>query len=327
MQTKILPSSIQKNLQLPIIAAPMFLVSGPELVISCCENGIVGSFPFQNARTIEQLEEWLETITTRLSTSRDAVWAANLVVHRSYDRMESELALVKKFKPPIVITALGNPSRVLDAVHEYGGLVFADVNSVHFAKKAAATGVDGLVLVSSGAGGHTGQMNSFAFVESVRTFWDGYLALAGGMSTGYSVAACEMLGVNFAYLGSAFLVAEESLANPEYKDMVLRSTFDDIICTDAFTGVHANMLRGSITKAGYDPTQLKKKDQINFEQPLDGGKAWKNIWSAGHGVENIQNIQPVSAIVEKLKNEYQAARMDRREKQLIINKGGSSNDN
>lgn len=304
-----LPSTITKSLTLPIIAAPMFLVSGPQLVINCCKQGIVGSFPFQNARTIELLENWLEEITSSLSQdSNSAIWAANIVVHRSYERMDQELELVKRYKPPIVVTALGNPARVIEAVHSYGGLVFADVNSIDYAKKAASSGVDGLVLVCAGAGGHTGLLNSFAFVEEVRTFWDGFLCLAGGMSTGSSILACEALGVDFAYMGTKFILAEESLAPTAYKEMLTEATSADIILTDSFSGVPANMLRQSIEKAGYDPLNLKKKDKINFEQPLDGSKAWKDIWSAGHGVGRLSDIQPVSSIVEKLKEEYDTAK-------------------
>lgn len=316
-----LPLTITQNLELPIIAAPMFLVSSSELVIGCCENGIIGSFPFQNSRTIEDLQQWLEHLTTKLQeiekanpTKKLAPWAANIVVHRSYDRMEQELELVKKYQPPIVITALGNPARVIEAVHSYGGLVFADVNSVAFAKKAAATGVDGLVLVCSGAGGHTGMMNSFAFVESVREFWNGYIALAGGISTGQSVFALEALGVDFAYMGTHFIATEESNAANDYKEMILRTNSEDIILTDAFTGVPANMIRESIENAGYVISDLKKKETINFDQPLSGGKAWKDIWSAGHGIGHITKIQPVASLINTLKKEYKNAREDFLEK-------------
>lgn len=306
---KSLPSKVTQSLVLPVIAAPMFLLSGPQLVINCCKNGVIGSFPFQNARTIEVLEEWLDEITTSLAQDQNsAVWAANIVVHKSYDRMDQELELVKRFKPPIVITALGNPGRVIEAVHSYGGLVFADVNSVTFAKKAAANGVDGLVLVCAGAGGHTGLLNSFAFVEEVRSFWEGYLCLAGGMSTGNSILSCVALGVDFAYMGTAFIMAEESLAPSAYKEMLIEATSEDIIMTDAFTGVPANMLRQSIEQAGHDPKQLKKKDTINFEQPLDGTKAWKDIWSAGHGVGYLSAVKPVAQIIHKLQDEYEFAK-------------------
>lgn len=314
-EMKKLPQSITDSLELPVIAAPMFLVSGPELVIASCENGIIGSFPLQNARTLEILENWLKQLTSTLSeikaqnpTKKIAPWAANLVVHRSYDRMEKELELVKKYQPPIVITALGNPREVIETVHSYGGLVFADVNSIAFAKKAAATGVDGLILVSSGAGGHTGMINNFAFVEAVQEFWDGIIVLAGGMSTGQSIFATEALGVDLAYMGTKFIVSKESYAQQEYKEMLLRTTSADIICTDAFTGVPANMIRESIENAGYDISKLKKKEQIDFEQPLHATKAWKDIWSAGHGVGPIKEIQPMATIIQTLKTEYDAAK-------------------
>lgn len=308
---KTLPSAITKNLALPVIAAPMFLVSGPQLVTHCCQNGIIGSFPFQNARTIDILKSWLQDITEQLASEPNStVWAANIVVHSSYDRMEQELELVKQYKPPIVITALGDPTRVIEAVHSYGGLVFADVNSVRFAKKAVASGVDGLVLVCSGAGGHTGALNSFAFFEEVRTFWDGFICLAGGMSTGASVLACEALGVDFAYVGTKFIVAEESLASEANKNMLLEDTSEDIILTDSFTGVPANILRQSIEKEGLDPDNLKKKDRIHFDQPLEGTKVWKDIWSAVHGVNQLKSIQPVAQIIQEIVNEYEEAKQN-----------------
>lgn len=296
---------------LPIIAAPMFLVSSPELVTACCKNGVVGSFPAPNARTIEQLEEWMIQITSSLketdANSKTAPWALNMVTHRTYIRLEEEVELIKRYQPPIVITALGSPATVIEAVHAYDGLVFADVNSVKFAKKAASTGVDGLILVSAGAGGHTGKMNSFAFVEAVRQFFDGLIILAGGISTGNGILAAQSLGADLAYMGTSFISAAESMAQSEYKEMVVDSGYDDIVMTDAFTGVHANMLRSSIERAGLDPDNLGPKAKINFSDPQAGTKAWKNIWSGGHGIESITHIQSTADIIKQLRKEYEQA--------------------
>ncbi len=302
---------------LPIISAPMFLVSGPDLVTACCKSGVICAFPAPNARTIEQLEQWMKTITEELEAAKVrhqnepvAPWAANIIAHRSYDRLEQELELIKKYQPPIVITALGSPVRIIDAVHDYGGLVFADVNSIHFAKKAAETGVDGLILVSAGAGGHTGTITGFAFVDAVRQFWDGVIVLAGGISSGKGVLAAQSLGADLVYMGTTFISAEESLANSQYKQMLVESEFDDIISTNAFTGVHANMLKPSIERAGLDVKNLKPKSTIDFSNPQGDKKAWKDIWSAGHGVGQIKDVQPAGRIIERLRGEYRDAYAD-----------------
>lgn len=301
---------------MPVIAAPMFLVSSPELVIECCKNGVISSFPLPNARTIEVLDEWMKKITVSLEKSiqnsdrKIAPWAANIITHQSYDRFEQELKLIKHYKPPIVITALGSPARVVEAVHKYGGLVFADVNSVKFAKKAAQTGVDGLILVSSGAGGHTGSMTGFAYVDAVRQFWDGIIVLAGGISSGKGILAAQALGADLVYMGTSFIPAEESYAQQEYKEMVVEAEFDDILSTNAFTGVHANMLIPSIKKAGLIPENLTPKESIDFSNPQGESKAWRDIWSAGQGVGAIQAIQPAAVIIEELRQEYEQAQHD-----------------
>lgn len=300
----------------PVIAAPMFLVSSPELVIECCKNGVISSFPLPNARTIEVLDEWMNKITesleksTQNSNRKTAPWAANIITHQSYDRFEQELELIKHYKPPIVITALGSPSRVVEAVHKYGGVVFADVNSVKFAKKAAQVGVDGLILVSSGAGGHTGSMTGFAFVDAVRKFWDGIIVLAGGISSGKGILAAQALGADLVYMGTSFISAEESYAQKEYKEMVVEAEFDDILLTNAFTGVHANMLIPSIKKAGLVPENLKPKESIDFSNPQGESKAWRDIWSAGQGVGAIKAIQPAAVIIQGLRQEYERAQHD-----------------
>ncbi len=299
-----LPSALTKNTRLPLILAPMFLVSGVDLVLKSCHNGIIGSFPVSNARTIEQLEEWMANITNTVSASKgSAQWALNMIMHSSYPRFDEELELVMKYKPPIVITALGSPIRVVDHVHSYGGLVFADVNSLPFARKASTMGVDGLILVSAGAGGHTGRMTGFAFVEAVREFWDGILILAGGMSTGRSIRAAQTLGADMAYMGTRFIATEESMAVTEYKDMLLRTVSDDLVLTDAITGVPAYFIRESLLKANYDPENLISA-KIDFTETHGSGKAWKDIWSAGQGVGMLTKIDSVKEIVDELVVQY-----------------------
>lgn len=298
------------RLALPAFAAPMFLVSGPEMVIAACRAGVVGSFPAPNARTIDILDEWLAIVTAALDGDTAAApWALNLVVHRTNARLPEDLELVAKYRPPIVITALGGPAAVVDAVHAYGGLVFADVNSVPYARKAAAVGVDGLVLVCAGAGGHTGGLCNFAFVEEVRRFWDGYIALGGGISTGAAIRATEVMGADFAYIGTHFIAVEESLAEPEYRDMLVSATAEDLMVTKAFTGANASMLVPSIRNQGLDPIDLiDRKAKFNFTgQTGMEVKPWKGIWSAGQGVGAIDAVRPIAEAVEKLRREYDAA--------------------
>jgi nitronate monooxygenase len=294
----------------------MFLVSGPELVVAACKAGIIGSFPTLNARPLEELERWLQRITGELaacvaSGGRPAPWAANLVVHRSNPRTEGDLRLLLQFKPDIVITALGAPASVVEPVHSYGGLVFADVNSVFYAKKAAAAGVDGLVLVATGAGGHAGAINPFSFVPAVRAFFDGPIVLGGGITTGRGVRAAEVLGADFAYLGTRFIPTAESLAKDAYKQMVVDSTEEDLILTGHFTGVPANYLRPSIVNAGLDPDALATRSEIRFDHrnnPETETKAWRDIWAAGQGVRNITRIQSVADVVAELRTDYLAGR-------------------
>lgn len=303
-----LPSSLLNNLRLPAIAAPMFLVSGPELVIAACRAGLIGSFPAPNARTAEDLEDWISRIESALATDpAAAAWAINLVVHPSNNRLESDLACVIRHKVPLVITALGSPARVVDQVHAYGGLVFADVNSVGFARKAAAAGVDGLVLVAAGAGGHTGQTAGFAFVEEVRQFWGGPIVLGGAISTGQAIRAAEVLGADLAYLGTSLIAAEESMAVPAYKDMVVAAGAEDIVPSRGITGVTANWLRSSLVAAGYDPARMPEDKKPNFENAQDDAKAWKNVWSAGQGVGAVRAREPIAAIIARLEQEYRAA--------------------
>ena len=277
-----LPSWLTDRLALPLVAAPMFLVSGPELVIAACRAGVVGAFPFPNGRTLTDLRGWLELLGRELRDS-DAPYAANMIVHPTYARLDDELALLREFKPKIVITALGGPVRVIEVVREYAGLVFADVNTVTFAQKAVVAGANGLVLVSSGAGGHTGELSAFAFLQAVREFYGGPIVLAGSIATGAAVRAAEVMGADLAYMGTPFIVAQESRAADAYKQMVVTSTVADLIITDAFTGARASMLIPTICAAGYDPKALPSGRKIEVGDPQAEYKAWKNIWSAGAG--------------------------------------------
>jgi nitronate monooxygenase len=313
---KTIPENWWNQLRLPVISAPMFLVSGPELVKNCCLNGVIGSFPAPNARPIEVLDQWMGQLNEELEQARAAEpdrkiapWAMNMVVHSTYSRLQDELELIKKHKPQLVITSLGSPKHVVEIVHEYGGLVFSDVSDLKFARKAAETGVDGLILVASGAGGHAGQINSFAFVDMVRTFWDGIIVLAGAISTGKGILAAQAAGADLAYMGTRFIVATESMANDDYREMLVNSSQEDIILTDAFSGVRANMLIPSIQKAGLDPAQLVKKEKVDFDDMAgkSDAKAWRDIWSAGHGVGAIDKIESAAEIIQRLEGEYQEA--------------------
>jgi len=309
-------ADIKSRMALPVIAAPMFLVSGPELVIASCKAGVIGSFPTLNARPIDMLEQWFGRIVRELDEFKaaggaPAPWAANLIVHRSNPRAAEDLVLTLKYKPEIVITALGTPADVIAGVHAYGGLVFADVNSVKYAEKAAAAGADGLVLVAAGAGGHTGPVSAFSFVPAVREFFKGPIVLGGGIVNGAGVRAAEVLGATFGYVGTRFIPTHESLAPMGHKEMIVAATEDDIICTAHFTGVPANYLKPSIVKAGLDPAQLgvradKKFDSRGAENQET--KAWRDIWSAGQGVRAVKKVMSAAELVTELKAGYDAAR-------------------
>lgn len=310
-------SSIKEQLKLPAIAAPMFLVSGPKLVIDSCKAGIIGSFPLLNARTTEVLEEWLIQIKRELNEIsekqpdlRVAPWAVNHIVHQSNKRFEADLQLIAKYEPPIVITSLGDPKRVVEAVHQYGGLVFSDVSTVHHARKAAQKGVDGLILVCNGAGGHAGTINPIAFIGEVKQFWGGITVLAGCISHGQDILAAEVLGADLAYMGTRFIATVESMASDSYREMLKESSLKDLIYTDAFSGVNANYLVPSIRKAGLDPENLQKKVAMDFSYVKDqrtDAKVWKDIWSAGQGVGAIKEILPIASVVEALHAEYEQA--------------------
>ena len=302
------------RLRLRAIVAPMFLLSGPDIVVAAAQAGVVGAFPTLNARTVKDLEVWLKDITTRIAALEadggcPGTWAANVVAHSTNRRLDQDLELLCEYKPPIVITALGSPRRIVEHVHAYGGIVIADVNSIAFARKAADVGVDGLLLVASGAGGHTGELSPFAFVETVRSFWDGLLVLAGSISTGRALQAALALGADMASIGTRFIATHESMADPEYKRMVIAADFDDIVRTNAFTGAWANMLRPSIIRAGLDPNNLKPAGPMDVtDDPQAANRAWRDIWSAGHGVGLVRREQSVSDVVADLAREFSLPR-------------------
>jgi nitronate monooxygenase len=301
------------GLRLPMVAAPMFLVSGPDLVLACCRAGIVGSFPAPNARTVDILDQWLARITAEHAALAAAAprhlgpWALNLVTHSSYERLPAELDLISRYRPPLVITALGSPVPAIERVHAYGGKVFADVSTLAFARKAAAAGVDGLMLVSAGAGGHTGKISPFAFIDAVRGFFDGVIVLSGAIGSGAALRAAEVAGADLVNVGTPFIVAEESMAQPRYKEMVTRASLEDLVLTKVFTGAEAYYMRESIVAAGLDPDNLQGKSKMDLSGTQDQVKAWKDIWSAGQGVDPVRAIEPVEAIVARYEAQYRAA--------------------
>ncbi|MGI9309576.1 MAG: NAD(P)H-dependent flavin oxidoreductase [Gammaproteobacteria bacterium] len=305
---------IKSRLSIPAFAAPMFLISGPDLVIEACKAGIIGAFPTINARPVKILEEWFEGINAELSAAENenpgkvAPWAANLIVHRSNKRFEPDFELIQHYQPEIVITSLGSPERVADKVHGYGGLVFSDVNSIEFAQKAAARGADGLVLVCEGAGGHTGFMPAVEFLPAVREFFDGPIIVGGAISTGHDIRNIISLGADFAYMGTRFIATNECLASDNYKQMVVDATAEDIVLTAYFTGIPAHFLMPSIVQAGIDPAVLDQaRGEIKFDDEENRSNAWKDIWSAGKGVQAIDSIQPVATLVTELKKQFQAS--------------------
>ena len=295
------------TLRLPVIVAPMFLVSGPDLVVASSKAGLVGSFPGPNARTIEDLENWMHTITNSLDGE---LWAFNMIAHRTYDRFQDELDLIARFKPPIVITALGSPARVLETVHSYGGIVIADVNTVEYAKKCVEYGADGLALVSYGAGGHTGTLSPFVFTSHVREFFDGIIVLAGSISNGRHIRAAQCLGADLCYMGTRFIASNESMAVDEYKNMVARSLSTDLRLTNLFTGANAYYLKDSIIKNGLDPDNLETNEKgFNISGSQDKISAWKDIWSAGQGVGFSKKIESLEEITLALEDEWKKVKL------------------
>lgn len=301
------------GLRLPVVAAPMFLVSGPELVLAACRSGIVGSFPTPNCRNVAELDAWFRAITEGLARSTEAgdavaPWAVNLVTHSTNARLADDLALVARYKPPIVITALGSPAPAVDVVKAYGGLIFADVVSLRLARKAVAAGVDGLACVSAGAGGHTGHLSPFAFISAIREFFDGFVAVGGGISSGGAVAGAIAAGADLVYMGTRFLAAQESLAPDAYKQMIVEHGPDDLIVSAAITGTPASWLRPSLVACGMDPDALAGATMPKDYTAGDAAhKRWKDVWAAGQGLETIRSIQPVREIVDELDRDYRAA--------------------
>jgi nitronate monooxygenase len=316
-----LPAALKGRLRLPLIAAPMFLVSGPALVKAACRAGIIGSFPTANCRTVEELDDWMADMGDDLLRAADETGHAlpplcpNLIVHRSNPRVPDDLACVLRHKAEMVITSVGSPEPVLKPLKDSGCLVLADVASVRHAEKAVAAGVDGLVLLTAGAGGQTGWVNPFAFVRAVRTFWNGIVVMAGGMADGQAVAAAQALGCDLAYMGTKFIATRESLAKESYKQMLVKSRLDDVLLTRAFTGLETNMLRPSIEAAGLDPDNLPVRGAIDIAKDINAAerdrpdsKRWKDIWSAGHSVSGVSDVPSVAELVERTAAEYDVAR-------------------
>ncbi len=319
-----LPKILQDNLAIPVIGSPLFLVSGPELVIAQCKAGIVGSFPALNARPQYVLEEWLIRIKEELAEAKAensdlpiAPYAVNQICHASNDRLMGDMELCVKHEVPIIITSLRPPEEIVTAAHSYGGLVYHDVISVRHAKKAVEQGVDGLILVCAGAGGHAGTLSPFALVREVREFFDGTIILSGSISSGSAVASSLALGADLAYLGTRFIASEEANADQGYKDMLINSVADDIVYSSLFTGVHGNYLKGSVENAGLDPNNLPEADKSSMNFGSGGNtdaKAWKDIWGSGQGIGSIKDSPSVQTLVDQLTEEFREAVFDLNQK-------------
>ncbi|WP_306578640.1 nitronate monooxygenase family protein [Pseudomonas sp.] len=301
-----LPASLEQRLRLPVVAAPMFLISNPQLVLACCANGVVGSFPALNQRDSAGFKAWLEEIEAGLAQMQaPAPYAVNLIVHPTNPRLQADLALCVEHRVPIVITSLGAVKEVVDAVHSYGGLVFHDVTTRRHAEKAAEAGVDGLIAVAAGAGGHAGTWSPFALAAEIRQFFDKTLLLAGCLNHGHEILAAQLLGADLAYMGTRFIATTESQAQDAYKQMLLDAHAADIIHTPAVSGIPASFLRPSLEQAGYDMNALKGGHEPGKLKPIDDeAKAWKTVWSAGQGVGEIHDLPNASALIERLHNEY-----------------------
>ncbi len=308
--SRALATRFASQLQLPAIAGPMFLISGPDLVIGCCNAGVVGSFPSLNARTTELLDQWLTRIAAETAGPGSAPYAVNLIVHSSNTRLEEDLALVEKHKSPVVIASVGSPAGVVARVHAYGGVVFSDVASLKHARRAVEVGVDGLILLCAGSGGNTGWLSPFAFVGAVREFFDGPIVLAGAISRGRYIHAAQEMGADLAYIGTSFIATRESQASDQYRDMLIAANADDIILTAEITGIPANMLRQSLEGAGLK-SGGKHEGGFNLLKEMNALKAWRDIWSAGHGVGDVQAVESVADLVRRLQLDYQAARNGR----------------
>ncbi|MBD5802672.1 Nitronate monooxygenase [Azoarcus sp. Aa7] len=313
-----IPEILAGRLSLPLICSPMFLASGPELVIAQCKAGVVGTFPTLNARPSEGLDDWLDQIHAELDAWNDAhpdnpaaPHGVNLILHKSNPRQEEDLGRVVAHRVPIVITSVGRPDKVVEKVHGYGGIVLHDVINVAHARKAIESGVDALILVCAGAGGHGGTLSPFAFVSEVREFWDGPLVLAGALSSGRSLRAAEVLGADLGYMGTRFIATRESAADPDHKAMIVRDTAADILYTPAFSGISANYLKNSVLAAGIDPDGLIGRENGGKDDLFAGiehkPKAWKDVWSAGQGIGTIHDVPTVAELIARLRREYSAA--------------------
>ncbi|MFW5876042.1 MAG: NAD(P)H-dependent flavin oxidoreductase [Myxococcota bacterium] len=313
-----LPEVLRGRLRLPVIGAPMFIVSQPDLVLAQCKAGVVGSFPALNARPPALLDEWLARITEELATwdaahpeAPSAPFAVNQIVHRSNDRLERDLELCVKYRVPLVITSLGAREDVNQAVHGYGGMVLHDVIHVAHARKAVAKGADGLIAVCAGAGGHAGRLSPFALVQEIRGWWEGPLILAGAIANGGGVLGAQAMGADLAYVGSPFIATREAQASDEYKQAIVEASANDIVYTSLFTGVHGNYLRASIERAGLDPDHLPEGDSSQTSFGSEGAspsKAWRDIWGCGQGVGVVERVQPAADLVARLAREYEEAR-------------------
>ena len=313
-----LPPILRDRLRLPVIASPLFIISGPELVISQCKAGVVGSFPSLNARPISQLDEWLAQITEELAAwdkanpdRPSAPFAANQIVHRTNNRLEEDIELCAKYKVPIMITSLGAREDVNEAVHAWGGITLHDVITDRFAHKAIEKGADGLIPVAAGAGGHAGGTSPFALVQEIREWFDGPVALSGAIAHGRSILSAQAMGADLAYIGSAFIATQEARATEGYKDMIVESAADDIVYSNLFTGVHGNYLRPSIIKAGLDPDNLPQSDPSKMNFGSGGNqeaKAWRDIWGCGQGIGAVKDIPTAGQMVDRLSAEYEAAK-------------------
>lgn len=303
------------RLRLPVVSAPMFLVSGPQMVLTACKAGIVGAFPNANARPIETLESWMETITSGLAAAQaenpGAVigpWAVNLMTHRSNTRLPDDLALIGRYKPPIVITALGSPKPAIDVVRGYGGIVLADVVNLELARKAVAAGANGLSCVSAGAGGHTGTLSPFAFVSAVREFFDGLVVIGGGIADGFGVAGAIAAGADLVYMGTRFIATQESMAPAAYKQMLVDCSVEDLVISAGLTGTPASWLKPSLRNAGLDPDNLPPTPERNYDSNRSlKVRRWVDTWTAGHGLGAIRSVMPLAEVVDNLEREYRAA--------------------
>lgn len=305
-----IPAALQQGLKLPVIAAPMFLVSGPELVIQSCKSGVIGTFPALNQRTTEGYSQWLDEIKGALGPE-DAQYGVNIIVHPTNPRVMADMQVTVEHKVPLVITSLGAVRDVVDAVHSYGGLVFHDITTVRHARKAAEAGVDGLILVCAGAGGHAGTWSPFALLNEVRQFYSGTIILSGCMSSGRDIATAMMLGADFAYLGTRFINTTESMAPDAYKDMIDEARAADIVYTPAISGIPANFMAQSLVANGLDPKSLPEKTKVDLGKELDHEvKAWKSVWSAGQGVGSIDDVPTTADLVARLKREFDEASTD-----------------